>query len=477
MLGFYFFENLLKEIRKMFSFGSIQSKKSKNIPHTYLFLLLSLFIASSGCSPETEIAGHKVCEGEIGKLIYIECPSGKSSADNSTTAGSGGGGIAGRIIMFDVGAINSSGEIFLIAKEAPDVTSPQQITKLFKYSASGSLDSTFGTNGELDVDSILPSQNYYYPPVIDSSGNFYTAYNDAGTSTFHLLKFDSSGNLDSNFGTNGKKTITGFVLSGFDVNASKIAVVGYQGSGYIAQLSSSDGSFDTGFDTTNSDGIVDFRVGGVDTAAYEVSYDSNGKIVVGGTFGGNNTTKVFIGRFKSNGDLDNTTFDSSDDGFYTVDNTTLSNPNGATGVGIDGLAVTSDDKIFLGIRGNFPASLEDTCDIHKLNDNGSLDTSFDSDGKLSVGSSNSIDRIFQFDVNSNDDLYFRDRKNSTYDFSGGGFGEIVSKVDGSGTYSSVKDDFDGTPHLFTGPVGSTVVAIDEKSSSGGTDFIYRKLVD
>ena len=86
----------------MFSFGSIQSKKSKNIPHTYLFLLLSLFIASSGCSPETEIAGHKVCEGDIGKLIYIECPSGKSSADNSTTAGSGGGGIAGGLFRLTV---------------------------------------------------------------------------------------------------------------------------------------------------------------------------------------------------------------------------------------------------------------------------------------------------------------------------------------------------------------------------------------
>ena len=158
----------------MFSFGSIQSKKSKNIPLTYLILLLSLFIASSGCSPETEIAGHKVCEGDIGKLIYIECPSGKSSADNSTTAGSGGGGIAGRIISLNGGTINSSGEIFLLAMEAPDVTSPM-VTKLVKYSASGSLDSTFGTNGELDVDSILPSQNYYYPPVIDSSGNFYTA--------------------------------------------------------------------------------------------------------------------------------------------------------------------------------------------------------------------------------------------------------------------------------------------------------------
>ena len=67
-----------------------------------------------------------------------------------------------------------------------------------------SLDSTFGTNGELDVDSILPLK-LLLSTVIDSSGNFYTAYNDAGTSTFHLLKFDSSGNLDSNFGTNGKR--------------------------------------------------------------------------------------------------------------------------------------------------------------------------------------------------------------------------------------------------------------------------------
>ena len=214
-------------------------------------------------------------------------------------------------------------------------------------------------------------------------------------------------------------------------------------------------------------------------AAYKVRYDSKGKIVVGGTYGGSNTTKVFIGRFKSNGDLDNTTFDSSDDGFYTVDNTTLSNPKGATGVGIEGLAITSDDKIFLGIRGIYPASFEDTSEIHKLDTTGSLDTKFDSDGKLPLGSSESIGSIHEFNVNSNDDLYFRGRKNNTYDFSGGGWGEIVSKVDGSGTYSSVKDDFDGTPYLFTGTVGSTVVAIDDKrdTGTGKSELIYRKLVD
>jgi len=470
----------------MFSFGSIQSKKSKNIPHTYLFLLLSLFIASSGCSPETEIAGHKVCEGDIGKLIYIECPSGKSSADNSTTTGSGGGGIAGRIIMFDVGAINSSGEIFLIAKEAPDVTSPM-VTKLVKYSASGSLDSTFGTNGELDVDSILPSANYYYPPVIDSSGNIYTAYNEFSSGNVYLFKFDSSGNLDSNFGTNGKLTLTGFSLSRLDVNASKIAVVGnINDEGYIAQLNSSDGSYDTGFD---SDGILTFKVTDNQTDVDHVKYDSNGKLVVSGSIrvvpDSSNRQKDyymgFIGRFESDGDLDSTTFDSSDDGFYTADNTTLSNPDNSTGVDLSGLALNSDDEIFAGICGNnFPLahSATDTCEILKLDTSGSLDTTFDSDGKLPVGSSESIDSIHEFDVNSSDDLYFRGRTNNTYDFSGGGWGEIVSKVDGTGTYSSVKDDFDGTPYLFTGTVGSPVLAIDLKiENSGESEFIYHKLVD
>ena len=114
-------------------------------------------------------------------------------------------------------------------------------------------------------------------------------------------------------------------------------------------MNSSNGTVDAGFD---SDGILTFKVTDNQTDVYHVKYDSNGKLVVGGTFGGNNTKKVFIGRFKSNGDLDNTTFDSSDDGFYTVDNTTLSNPNGATGVGIDGLALNSDNEIFAGICGN-----------------------------------------------------------------------------------------------------------------------------
>ena len=189
----------------------------------------------------------------------------------------------------------------------------------------------------------------------------------------------------------------------------------------------------------------------------------------------------FIGRFESDGDLDSTNFDSSDDGFYTADNTTLSNPDNSTGVRIDGLALNSDDEIFAGICGNnFPLSVTatDTCEILKLDTSGSLDTTFDSDGKLPVGSSESIDSIHDFDVNNSGDLYFRGRKNSTYDSSGGGWGEIVSKVDGSGTYSSVKDDFDGTPYLFTRTVGSTVVAIDLKTeNSGESELIYHKLVD
>ena len=446
----------------MFSFSSIQSKKSKYIPLTYLILLLPLLF-SFGCKGGPD----------------------PTASDNSTNAGSGGGGIAGRIIMLNGGTINSSGEIFLIAMEAPDVTSPM-VTKLVKYSASGSLDSTFGTNGELDVESILPSQNYYYPPVIDSSGNFFTAYNEFSSGNVHLFKFDSSGNLDSNFGTNGKLTMTGFNLRSFDVNASKIAVVGFfEANGYIAQLSSSDGSYDTGFD---SDGILTFKVTDNQTDVNHVKYDSNGKLVVSGSIkvspDSSNPQKDywmgFIGRFESDGDLDSTTFDSSDDGFYTADNTTLSNPDNSTGVTLNGLALNSDDEIFVGICGNnFPLShaATDTCEILKLDTSGSLDPTFNSDGKLPLGSE-SIDSILDFGVNSNGDLYFRGRKNISYDFSGGGWGEIVSKVDGSGTYSSVKDDFDGTPYLFTGPVGSTVVAIDLKiENSGEAEFIYHKLVD
>ena len=224
------------------------------------------------------------------------------------------------------------------------------------------------------------------------------------------------------------------------------------------------------------------------TDVNKVKYDSNGKLVVSGSIkvspDSSNPQKDywmgFIGRFESDGDLDSTTFDSSDDGFYTIDNTTLSNPDNSTGVDLYGLALNSDDEIFVGICGNnFPLShtATDTCEILKLDTSGSLDPTFDSDGKLPLGSE-SIDSIYDFGVNSNDELYFRGRKNISYDLSGGGWGEIVSKVDGSGTYSSVKDDFDGNPSIFTGPVGSTVVAIDLKRNNiGEAEFIYHKLVD
>ena len=169
---------------------------------------------------ETEIAGHKVCEGDIGKLIYIECPSGKSSADNSTTAGSGGGVIAGKnFFTIHNGAINSSGELFLLI-QAGDFLNPT--FKFAKYSASGSLDSTFGTNGELDVSSIFLGNTISMKKlVIDSSGNMYAAYGDS--STTYVVKFDSSGNVVSSFGTDGKMTISEFALKDLDVNTSKIA--------------------------------------------------------------------------------------------------------------------------------------------------------------------------------------------------------------------------------------------------------------
>ena len=186
------------------------------------------------------------------------------------------------------------------------------------------------------------------------------------------------------------------------MNASKIAVVGnFEVKGYIAQLNSSDGSYDTGFD---SDGIVTFKVEDNQTSVNKVKYDSNGKLVVSGSIrvvpDSSDRQKDYymgyVGRFESDGDLDSTTFDSSDDGFYTADKNTLSNPDNSTGVDLSGLALNSDDEIFAGICGNnFPLehSATDTCEILKLDTSGSLDTTFDSDGKLSVGSSESIDSI------------------------------------------------------------------------------------
>ncbi len=194
-----------------------------------------------------------------------------------------------------------------------------------------------------------------------------------------LSAFAAQGDLDPTFSGDGKVT-TDFFGHADQANAvaiqsnGKIVAAGYStdsGGNNDFSLSryNSDGTLDLSFD---ADGKVTTDILGNDDEARTVAIQSDGKIVVAGTaYNSTNTSNDFaLARYNPNGSID-TTF--SGNGKVVTD--FLGGSDQVTAV-----AIQSDGKIVAAgytagtSRGNFA--------LARYNPNGSLDTTFSSDGKV-----------------------------------------------------------------------------------------------
>ena len=223
--------------------------------------------------------------------------------------------------------------------------------------------------------------DWAYATVIQTDGKIVAAgaihYGfDLGHTSFALARYNTNGSLDTSFGTNGKVVTTvGGTSGNNEANAvaiqsdGKIVAVGRkQGVGFAVVRYNSDGSLDTTFD---SDGMVTTHMSFEDIA-YSVAIQSDGKLVVAGTTWGSNMD-IAVVRYNTDGSLD-TTFDS--DGKVSV----------AVGTGYDygsSVALQSNGKIVVVGRSDMGGSNYDIA-VVRFNTNGSLDTDFDSDGKINT---------------------------------------------------------------------------------------------
>ena len=188
----------------------------------------------------------------------------------------------------------------------------------------------------------------------------------------------SAGHLDPSFGVGGKVTTTfgssqSVAANGMAVQSDgKIVVAGYTNTAgnfdFALARYNEDGSLDTSFD---GDGKVttDF---GKSSVAFSMALQADGKIVVAGYVFGGGQTDFALARYNSDGTLD-TSFDG--DGKLTTDFGTSFDVSTS-------LALQADGKIVVvGYAG-------DNNNIHfalaRYNEDGSLDTSFDGDGKLTT---------------------------------------------------------------------------------------------
>ncbi len=230
------------------------------------------------------------------------------------------------------------------------------------------LDPTFGNNGIVKTDFSVYDEGHTV--AVLSDGKLLIAGYTAGQSDddFALVRYNSDGSLDTTFGTDGIVTTD---LGDYDygyamviASDNQIIVAGYTGSDnvdFALVRYNSDGSLDTTFDT---DGKVTTDLGSNDYGR-ALALQADGKIVVAGYTGNDNVDFALV-RYNSDGSLD-TTFDT--DGQVTTD--LGGEDNGLA------LAVQADGKLL--VAGSSGTDNDDFV-LVRYNSDGSLDTTFDTDG-------------------------------------------------------------------------------------------------
>ena len=285
-------------------------------------------------------------------------------------------------------ALQSDGKIVFAGYSTG--TSGNSDFSLIRLNTSGSLDTSFDGDGKVIVP-VGTSYDTGNSVALQSDGKIVLAGYSTGTSNsqdFSLIRLNTSGSLDTSFDGDGRVIVPvdTYSVVGNSValqSDGKIVLAGYgtDASGntdFILIRLNTSGSLDTSFD---GDGRVIVPVGTSTDVCTSVALQSDGKIVLAGySVDASSNADFSLIRLNTDGSLD-TSFDG--DGKVIV-------PVGTFYDVCTSVALQSDGKIVLAgystsTSGNFNFSLI------RLNANGSLDTSFDGDGKVIVPVGTSYD--------------------------------------------------------------------------------------
>jgi uncharacterized delta-60 repeat protein len=244
---------------------------------------------------------------------------------------------------------------------------------LVRYNTDGSLDTEFNGNGIVTT-SIGTIEDKAHAVALLPNGKIVVAgssFDSASERDFAIARYEANGTLDSSFGPPGRVT-TSFrnkadTATGVAIQSDgKIVAVGSSHNGDYKDFAVSrynpNGELDTTF---GSGGEVITSVNTQDDEATKVAIQPDGKIVVVGYSGKN---QIALVRYNSNGSLD-TSFDSDGKVAITV----------ALGVSVaNDLVIQPDGKIV--VAGSAFVTSNVDFALVRFNPNGSLDTTFDSDG-------------------------------------------------------------------------------------------------
>ncbi len=353
-------------------------------------------------------------------------------------------------------AIQSDGKIVVVGNSF----SGRMKFALARYNPNGSLDTTLNGDGIVTT-SIGRSSAYAYSVAIQSDGKIVVAgsSDNGNDSEFALTRYNSNGSLDTTFDGDGTVTTNIGVYSDGARSVAiqsdgKIVVAGYSDNGnnqdFALARYNSNGSLDTTFD---GDGTVTTDIGGSNDAAISVAIQSDGKIVVAGDSLNGSYYEFAMTRYNSDGGLD-AMFDG--DGKITTD-------IGSSNDGAHSVAIQSDAKIV--VAGfSYNENNQDFA-LARYNSNGSLDTTFDGDGKVTTDIGNSYDYARSIGIQSDGKIVVAgySENGSNQDFALARYNVNEAPIDITLSPTSIAEN---------SPANTTVGTISTIDPNAGDTFTY-----
>jgi uncharacterized delta-60 repeat protein len=257
---------------------------------------------------------------------------------------------------------------------------------LARYTSNGTLDSSFGIGGKV-ITSLSTFTDYASSVLVDSAGHIVVAGSSGANIAF--VRYTNNGQLDTTFGTGG---ITIFRVGNKEID--RVGSIVFDSSGRIvAAVSAGFQKFRSDYDIAvvrlNNDGTLDnsFGTGGKvvtaigadndDNYAQSLVIDSDGKIVVVGLSESlGDYANVTLARYNTDGSLD-TSFGTG--GIVMTDVSGTTESDSARDVVLDKngrIVITGSIDRVIG------TSVETDLLVARFNNDGSLDTSFGTGGKV-----------------------------------------------------------------------------------------------
>ena len=292
---------------------------------------------------------------------------------------------------FGGAALQADGKLVVVASQSHQSTTNYSFN-IVRYNADGTIDTSFG-GGQVEFQFRDSSENYVNDVTIQADGKILVAgsvyaavnFDTLNDYDFALARFNSDGTFDTSFDGDGKLT-TSF---GFNAKDSAQEIVFQPDGKFIVGGSSGtasgpsiavarynlDGSLDANFGDA---GKVTASIFGGSAASIELQAD--GKILAVGTGFTPQTTRPIIVRFKTSGALDQS-FNPGTPGRVII-------PQGETNTAT-AISVQPDGKIIAAGTGSSTTYTDFT--VSKTNADGTPDLTFGNTGNVVTSVSDSID--------------------------------------------------------------------------------------